>query len=149
MTGNRMLWNMLALAGMLVTFSIAHSLDRWIEGLRADAAQSFDFLPVAANLAVANLILAVCLIVLAWLVSQRPTTWLIGLIYIVAGLLVTLGPAVALARPALRPSLAVFATVSPISRVEIAAAFIAVIGVYGVLMSVRRDSRTLHDRAPR
>ncbi len=82
----------IALAGMAGTLAAAFGFDRWIESLRVAASRT----PVRAPWplwpsSAANLVLAGCLVTLAWFVTCRSKrSKLVAAIFVVVGLLVVL-----------------------------------------------------------
>lgn len=124
--------------GMISTLVIAYASDRALDSLRRAAAQALSPSVVLQSLWVAaavNLILAACILLLAWFVGMRShRSTLIATLFLVVGLLILLSPSLS---PLVAPIICwplPFGFPPPDSLLFHAAAFVAVIGIVNLIV---------------
>jgi len=127
----------LSLLGLVIVFIVAFGLDRGNYALGLYAASSFDYAPLLVLMALGNLLLAGCLIVLAWYVDFRgERSRVVASLFLIVGGLMTLYPiAFALGSPAgdaplLLRNLFIYLADT---QLHFAAAFVSVIGLISLV----------------
>ena len=128
----------ISLAGMVAAFALAYGCDRWIESLRAEATRNFTIASFLWQAGLANLLLAAALLLLAWYVLVRVIgiKW-VPAVLLLAGLAVTFLMAIEMSVAATLPPLGIAEFLTPNSHVLFAAAFVAVIGLAGLVLPRR------------
>ena len=121
-------------AGLVITFFGAFACDRWIELLRIETTQSFVIGPYLWMAGIANLLLAVLLIALAWFVIFRSgRSILVSSVFVVVGLVLTFATAIDITFTSSLPPLGIYNYLLPTSHVLCAAAIVAVIGIASLI----------------
>jgi hypothetical protein len=83
----------LSLLGLVGTLALAFGFDRWLDYLRIDAARTFDVTPNLWAGSLGQLLVAGTLLALAWyMMCHRPKSNSVALVFLVAGLVMTLFP---------------------------------------------------------
>jgi hypothetical protein len=122
---------------LVLTLVLAYTLDQWIATARANFSQTLDMNRVVWTASVANLLLAGCVMLLAWVTRTRSVTrWFVNTLLILVGVVLTFGLGLAFRIPAL--SVAWFATAGPFSLLGIAGAFITSLGAYNAIVQPQR-----------
>jgi hypothetical protein len=122
-------------AGLVITFFGAFACDRWIELMRIETTQSFAIGPFLWISGVANLLLAIALLALAWYVIFRAgRSILVSSVFILVGLTLTFASAIDITVASTLPPLGVYEYLVPTSHVLYAAAIVAVTGIAGFVL---------------
>lgn len=127
--------------GLVSTWMISYGLDYGVNRLQQNGVENFILIPYLWGNGVANLILAVLLLGLTWLVYIKyPLRRIAALIFAMIGLSVTFYPALAASLPAaMQPKNA-----SELIRFSIASAFIGSLSIVGLLFG--KNHRTTRDK---
>ena len=105
MNRNLSLAKALSIVAMFVTLWVAHLLDQWLEHARQIRSQTFNTSPYLWSYAITNLVLALFVAVLIWLVFFKAgRSRVVGLIFLGFGLIFSLLPVLYLTVPALSTS---------------------------------------------
>jgi len=126
-------------AGLVTTFIVAYACDRWVEFLQVQAYRSFVLAPYLWLAGMANLILAIALLLLTWhVIFWANKSRLVSSMFALVGLAFTFAAAFNMSLPSPLPAgIVEFST--PGSHVLYVAAFVAVIGIAGFILP-RRSS---------
>jgi ABC-type transport system involved in cytochrome c biogenesis permease subunit len=125
----------MSFAGLAATFALAYGCDRWGEALRAKATQPSATASFLWQAGVANLLLAIALISLAWYANFRASrSKLISSIFLLIGIVVTFTVAIEVSVASTLPPLGIVEYLTPNSHVLYTAAFVAVIGIAGFVL---------------
>jgi len=132
--------NIISLAGLVIMCFLAYGFDRWIAALQQTASSPFAIASFLWLSSIANLILAGALLLLAWFVNFRAvkSKW-VSAAFSIIGLLVTFALALIFTAFSTLPSLGIIEFLMPNSRVIFVMAFIAVIGIAGLIPRKSRN----------
>lgn len=129
---------LISIIGMIGVLVIAYASDRVRDGLREAVGRTFDLSLVRLSLWVAaavNLILAACILALAWFVCLRsPKSRGVATLFLMVGLFLLLSPSLSnLLGPIIRGPLP-FSSLPLEARLFHAAAFVVVIGIANLIL---------------
>lgn len=126
--------NIISLTGLVIVSFLAYSFDRWIVALQQTATRPSSIVSILWLSGIANLILAGALLLLAWFVNFRAakSKW-VYVTFLIIGILVTFTSAFIFTAFSTLPPLGVAEFLTPTSRVVFIMAFIAVIGLAGLI----------------
>ncbi|MGA9397342.1 MAG: hypothetical protein WBV22_03690 [Anaerolineaceae bacterium] len=125
-------------AGLGFTFVLAYGCDRWIESLRAELAEMFNISSFLWQTGVANLLLAVALLLLTWYVIYWGNrSKLVSAVFLLVGLAVTFATALEMSFASTLPPLGIMEFLMYNSHVVYVAAFIAALGLAGLILPRR------------
>jgi hypothetical protein len=128
----------ISFAGLVIAFFGAIVCDRWIELLRIETTQSFAIGPYLWIAGIANLLLVVLLMALAWYVNFRAgKSILVSSVFLVIGLALTFAEAIDITFTSSLPPLGIYEYLVPTSHVLYAAAIVAVIGFASLIFPKR------------
>jgi hypothetical protein len=137
-----------SLLGLLVVFGLAYGLDFWVNTLRETGFRTFQMVPYIRGSILANIVISLALIALAWHALFRgQRNVIVAVIFLLAGTMVTLLPIILLNVPQSAPILSdpgfrvlrvSFLYSSTISRLQLSGALVMVIGLLG-LVPMRTD----------
>jgi hypothetical protein len=129
----------MSLTGLVCTFLAAYACDRWVESLRAEAFNTFNATGTFLWLAgVANILLAIALLLLAWHVLFRSDkSILISAVFMLVGLGVSFACAIEVSIASTLPPLGIVEFLTPNSHVLYVAAFAVVVGSAGLVLPRR------------
>jgi hypothetical protein len=125
----------ISLAGLTAVLLMAYGFERWSLLLRQRGADTLTLTPFLWLASIANLLLAVALLLLAWFVTNRANrSRFVSLIFIVVGLLITFATAITFSATSRLLPLGIMEYLTPNSRVVYAAAIIAATGIAGLIL---------------
>jgi hypothetical protein len=132
--------NIISLVGLVIVCILAYGFDRWIVALQQTATRPSSIASILWLSSIANLILAGTLLLLAWFVNFRTakSKW-ISVTFLIIGLLVTFASALIFTAFSTFPPLGVAEFLMPTSRVVFVMAFIALIGITGLIPRISRN----------
>lgn len=137
--------NLIALIALPVAIGATYGLDRWQNAIRESANETLDVLSILRTTPAVNLLYAVALLALFWLITRGPDRW-VGAVYLVVGLVMLFYPLLRLSTLAnLTPSIKNLLPFSPdlfnpVRGVSLAGAFITASGLWGL---IRPQSRAV------
>jgi hypothetical protein len=124
--------------GLVATLALAYGCDRWVEALRVRATLPSATASFLWQAGVANLLLAMALITLAWFAIYRAVrSKLVSSVFLLTGLAVTFAVAIEISVVSTLPPLGIVEFFTPNSHVLYTAAFVAIIGVAGFILPRR------------
>lgn len=125
----------LSIFGMLVSLGVAYGCDRWIQFLKVENAQNFDPVSFLLKAGLAMLILSAVQITLtSWIILKDRKNLITSLVFLLAGLTLTFLAVLVQAVTRTMLPLGIMEFVTPASFVSFTAAFIAMLGLAGLLM---------------
>ena len=129
-----------SLVGLVITFVIAFGCDLWIEALRAEMTQTFSISSFLWQAGIANLFLAIALLLLAWYVLfWVKKSKLVLAVFLLFGLVITFISSLEVSLTGILPPLGVVEYLTPNSHVLYAAAFTAILGLAGFVLPERTE----------
>jgi len=124
-------------AGLVATFFVAYVCDRWVELLRIEATQNFAIASYLWIAGIANLLLAIALLLLSWHVIFRTSkSTLVSSVFVLVGLALTFASAIDMSVASTLPPLGIVEFLMPNSHLFYVASFVAVIGIAGLCSPV-------------
>jgi hypothetical protein len=128
-------------SGLVATFIVAYACDRWVESLRVVATQPFAIASYLWFAGVANLLIAIAILLLLWYVVIRADkSAVVSLVFVLVGLGLTFTPAIEMFVASTLPPLGIMEFLTPNSHVLYVAAFTTIIGVAGFVFPIRHST---------
>jgi len=131
-------------SGLVITFVLAYGCDRWVESLRAEMTGTFNISSFLWQTGVANLLLAIALLLLTWyVIFWVNRSKLVSAVFLLVGLAVTFATAMEMSFASTLPPLGIVEFLTPNSHVVYVAAFIAALGLAGLVLPMRAASKKI------
>ena len=129
---------LISFAGLAATFMIAYACDRWIDALRLEVTRTFAVASFLWSASVANLILAITLLLLTWyVIFKADKSTLVSSVFLLIGLVITFAAAIGMSVASTLPPLGIAELLTPGSHMLYVAPFVAVIGIAGFVLPRR------------
>ncbi len=130
-------FTLVLLSTMIFVLTIAWWLDGWTTNLRKSGTEDFAGVRASWGISLANWIVAIFVVGLMWLVLAKGKNRIVGWSFLVAGLLVSLYPAIRFTFPLHNIPVLRYLLYNPNSYLAQLATFIAVLGGMSIILRER------------